>query len=287
MEKLNADLNGKLTLAIKMFTNKYSRGFFNQLISSQLDIDRLDYLSRDCFFTGVTEGNIGADRLIKMMDVVDNKLVIEEKGIYSIENFLTARRLMYWQVYLHKSSICAETMLIQIINRAKTLLSQGVNIYCVPTLLPFLSTKVDSLLFKSNPEYLSLFAELDDTDIWACIKNWAKTEDKILSTLSQQLLDRKLFKIILSKKPIEQSTIETVKYELASKSNFKPEFYQNLMVSGITTNSAYISGKKQILIKTKNNGLIDIADASDLPTIKALSKIVKKYYLCWAKNVTL
>ena len=287
MQKINMEMDGKLTLAIKMFNNKYHRGFFHQLISSQLDIDRLDYLSRDCFFTGVTEGNIGADRLIKMMDIVDNKLVIEEKGIYSIENFLTARRLMYWQVYLHKSSICAETMLINIIKRAKYLISIGQKVNAPASLYCFLSENVNKVRFQENPIYVDAFAKLDDLDIWTCIKEWSSHEDKLLATLSNLLLNRKLFKIILSNSPISQEVISETKATLESAPNYNKDFLPHLFIEGCTTNSAYISGKKQILIKTKNRGLIDIADASDLPTIKALSKIVKKYYLCWAKNVTL
>ncbi len=287
MEKLNKIFDNRLGLAIKMFTNKYSRGFFYQLISSQLDIDRLDYLSRDCFFTGVTEGNIGADRLIKMMDIIDNKLVIEQKGIYSIENFLTARRLMYWQVYLHKSSICAENMLIQIIKRARFLLENGQQIFVTKSLRPFIEKEVTQASFISNDLYINSFAQLDDNDIWACVKEWANENDRILASLSSDFLNRKLFKIVLSNQEIPTQTAANIKTQLLDKEYINNQNINYFMVEGTTTNAAYFSGKKNILIKTKEKGLIDIAEASDLPTIKALTKIVKKYYICWAKNVTL
>ncbi len=287
MEELNRQFKGALSLAIDMFTGRYARHFFHQLISSQLDVDRMDYLNRDSFFTGVREGFIGADRILKMLNVVDNQLVVEQKGIYSIENFLTARRLMYWQVYLHKTCICAETMLIQVIKRAKELIKAGHYVFSTPAFGIFLQENISLEQFKANRNILEAFTEMDDTDVWGCIKVWAKHPDKLLSGISKMLLDRKLYKIILSDEPIPSSYLEKIQIDLLSKENVHPDDLPYLMIQGHITNAAYLSEKQNINILTKDRGVLDIAEASDLPTIKALSNIVKKYYICWAKNVYL
>jgi uncharacterized protein len=287
MEALNKEFNGALTLAIKMFTGEYERYFFHQLISSQLDVDRMDYLNRDSFFTGVREGFIGADRILKMLDIFDNQLVVEQKGMYSIENFLTARRLMYWQVYLHKTSICAETMLQQIIRRARDLKRAGENVFATPSLELFLEKDVSIDHFQSDKKYLQAFTEMDDSDIWGCIKVWAKHPDKLLSGISTMLLNRQLFKIIIGDSEQSSTILEKIQIDLLSQDNVNKEDLSYLVVQGVITNAAYVSGKQNINILTKNNQVIDIAEASDLPTIKALSNIVKKYYICWAKNVYL
>jgi uncharacterized protein len=287
MQDLNRQFGGALQLAIQMFSNQYERKFFNQLISSQLDMDRLDYLNRDCFFTGVSEGSIGSERIIKMLDVVDNELVVEEKGIYSIENFLTARRLMYWQVYLHKTSICAETMLIQILRRAKDLVGLGHEVFVTPALGRFLNQNVNLDTFRRDPQCLLDFSQLDDYDVWACIKMWTQNPDAVLSTLSRMLLERKLFKIIFSDNRPNQEQVNLIKEELQLTTKAKPDELTYLVVEGKTSNAAYMAGKQKIMIKTKQGILKDIAEASDLPTIKALSKIVRKYYICWGKNVYL
>ncbi|MEA5140862.1 HD domain-containing protein [Arcicella rigui] len=287
MEELNKELGGALTLAIEMFTGKYERKFFTQLISSQLDVDRMDYLNRDSFFTGVREGFIGADRILKMLDIVDNQLVVEQKGIYSIENFLTARRLMYWQVYLHKTSICAETMLIQIIRRARELIRAGETVFATPAFKLFLENDVSLDDFMGDIKYLKAFAEMDDYDIWACVKIWAKHPDKLLSNISNMLLERKLYKIIIQDTPFESSFLEKIQIDLLAQSGVEKEDLSYLMIQGNTSNAAYLSGKQNINILTKDKRVLDIAEASDLPTIKALSNIVKKYYICWAKNVYL
>jgi uncharacterized protein len=287
MQDLNRQFGGALQLAIQMFSNQYERKFFNQLISSQLDMDRLDYLNRDCFFTGVSEGSIGSERIIKMLDVVDNELVVEEKGIYSIENFLTARRLMYWQVYLHKTSICAETMLIQILRRAKDLVGLGHKVFVTPALGRFLNQNVNLDTFRRDPQCLLDFSQLDDYDVWACIKMWTQNPDAVLSTLSRMLLERKLFKIIFSDNRPNQEQVNLIKEELQLTTKAKPDELTYLVVEGKTSNAAYMAGKQKIMIKTKQGILKDIAEASDLPTIKALTKIVRKYYICWGKNVYL
>lgn len=287
MNELNKQFDGKLTLAIKMFTGEYERAFFHQLISSQLDVDRMDYLNRDSFFTGVREGFIGADRILKMLDVVDNQLVVEQKGIYSVENFLTARRLMYWQVYLHKTSICAETMLAQIIRRARELIKAGKDVFATESFGLFLKNDVTLEEFLSDEAYLKAFTEMDDHDIWACVKIWTKHPDSLLSGISQKLLERKLYKIIISDKPFEEAFLEKIKNDFLSQEGINEENISYFMVQGGITNEAYLSEKQAINILTKNKLVIDIADASDLPTIKALSNVVKKYYICWAKNVYL
>jgi uncharacterized protein len=288
MEKLNQDFGGQLDLAIEMFNGTYHREFFHQLISSQLDMDRMDYLNRDCFFTGVAEGTIGVDRIIKMLNVVDNQLVVEEKGLLSVENFLNARRLMYWQVYLHKTSICTEAMLIQIIRRARELIkkSSEVDLFITPSFSLFLKENISLKAFQTNEKYLKAFTEIDDYDIWACIKTWQHHPDKILSTICRDLLNRNLYKIKLSNFPIEESIIESISESLKEKGISENEM-EYFLIEGDVSNKGYISGDETINILTKNKNVIDIADASDLPTIKALSNIVKKYYVCWGKNVSL
>jgi uncharacterized protein len=287
MKELNHQFNGKLTLAIKMFTGEYHRNFFNQLISSQLDVDRMDYLNRDSFFTGVREGFIGADRILKMLDVVDNQLVVEQKGIYSVENFLTARRLMYWQVYLHKTSISAEAMLTQIIRRARELLKGGIEVFTPDYLGIFLENEVTFEEFKVHKSYLEAFTKMDDNDIWVCIKIWTKHADYLLSSICQKLLDRKLYKIMISDQPFEESFLEKIQKDFLSQEGVNEENLSYFVVQGTITNEAYLSEKQAINILTKNKKIVDIAEASDLPTIKALSNIVKKYYICWAKDVYL
>ncbi|MDR0547765.1 MAG: HD domain-containing protein, partial [Dysgonamonadaceae bacterium] len=215
MQKMNDDLDGKLSLAIQIFQDKYPKRFLHQLVSGQLDVDRLDYLRRDSFFTGVTEGNIGSARIIKMLDVRDDRLVVEIKGIYSIENFLMARRLMYWQVYLHKTSIAAEKMLINILKRAQELQIAGTEVFASPALHYFLSQKIDDSGFENNPDALNHFVDLDDNDIWTALKVWAKHPDKVLSILSNSLLDRKLFKIEIESKPFEPSYLQGKQKQLA------------------------------------------------------------------------
>jgi len=288
MEALNKEFNGKLSLAIKMFKNTYARRFFHQLISSQLDMDRLDYLNRDCFFTGVHEGTIGAERIIKMLNVAHDELVIDEKGIYSVENFLTARRLMYWQVYLHKTTICAEKMTIQIIKRVRFLMEHKKNVFCPESLAYFLRQNHSLKAFASKNKGLEHFMNLDDHDIWYCIKEWTKDSDRVLSTLCNMLLSRKLFSIQLSSKPISKAELLKAQKAIAKTYGFTKAELNYFVLSGTVSNEAYINNKyKEINILTKNKKLVDLVSASDLPNIKALSKIVKKHYICYPKIVSL
>jgi uncharacterized protein len=283
MQKLNVAFEGRLEMAIQMFNGTYPRAFFHQLISSQLDMDRMDYLNRDCFFTGVAEGTIGVDRIIKMLNVFDNQLVVEEKGLLSVENFLNARRLMYWQVYLHKTSICAEVMLIQIIKRAKELHRNQSEIFATPAFKVFLMNDISMEDFIEDESVLETFANLDDTDIWGCIKVWASHPDAVLATLCRNVLDRKLFKIRFSNEPFSEDAIAEIKSEM-DLSNFNDSEKRYFLVQSVVSNKGYGADNEQINILKKGNVVVDISEASDLPTIKALSNIVKKYYVCWAKK---
>ncbi len=286
MSELNRQFDGKLSMAIRMFEGTYPRQFFHQLISSQLDMDRMDYLNRDCFYSGVAEGTIGADRLIKMLDVSDNELVVEEKGLLSIENFLNARRLMYWQVYLHKTSLCAESMLLQIIRRARELTLDGQSLFTTPCLSLFLDTNHTIADFSENRDLLQAFTRLDDHDVWASVKVWAAHADPVLSLLSRHLLDRKLFKIRFTPTPADEALKSAAAEDLAA-AGIPEEFRSYFMVEGQTKNIAYLIESEQIKAKLKNGNVVNISEISDIPLVQALSKIVHKYYICWAKNVSL
>jgi HD superfamily phosphohydrolase len=286
MENLNETFNGALDLTLKIFRNSYSRKFFHQLVSSQLDIDRLDYLKRDCFFTGVHEGNIGVERIIAMLRIHNDELVVEEKGILNIENFLNARRFMYWQVYLHKVSVSAERMLVNTIRRAQTLMHAGENLYASNALSSFLQHDYSLTDFQEGDNLLRLFGQLDDNDIWGAMKCWRNHPDEILAMLSEMLLTRNLFQIRLSQEPIDKSAIEKIREGIATEYKTLRAETSYLYSYGTVTNEAYTEGQ-QINILMKSGELLDIAHASDLPNIKAISKIVKKNYLCWPKNVSL
>ncbi len=287
MKKLNEHFNGRLTLAIDMFSGKYERPFFHQLISSQLDVDRLDYLSRDSFYTGVREGFIGSERLLSMLDLQDENLVMEEKGIYSIENFLMARRLMYWQVYLHKTAIAAETMLIQILRRAKTLIHEGKKLTCTSALMTFLKKDYTWEEFSSTDKLWLAFTDLDDHDVWAAIKEWKHATDPILSRLCGDFLARRLFTCKLGTQPIPKSKRTELAQEITQRLKINEEELSYFVVEGTTSNSAYVQGDNTIKIVDKQGQVVELAEASDLPTIQALSKIVKKYYFCCPKSVYL
>jgi HD superfamily phosphohydrolase len=287
MHRLNAVFDNQLALAIEMFSNQYARRFFYQLISSQLDMDRLDYLQRDSFFTGVVEGTVGADRIIRMLELRNDEIVVEEKAIYSIESFLNARRLMYWQVYLHKTTVATEQMLIHLIKRAKYLLQNGQE---VPTTLPlqfFLQFVPDSTNYLHDEilqeKILTQFIRLDDYDIWGSIKLWVNHPDKVLNLLSNMLLNRVLFKTKIENEKYEQAEINTLRQITKEKLGLNQEEVKYFVLYGSLTNAAYISGNQRINMLKKSGEIIDIAQAADLPNIKAMSKIVKKYFLCSPK----
>lgn len=285
MKDLNRQFGGRLSLAIQIFDGTYARPFFHQLVSSQLDMDRMDYLNRDSFYTGVAEGTIGADRIIKMLDLVEDQLAVEAKGILSIENFLNSRRIMYWQVYLHKTSICVESMLIQVLRRARFLARQGAgdSLFTSPAFRLFLENDVTLTAFHSDPRYLKAFTELDDYDVWACIKLWSQHPDRVLSAICQMLLDRRLYKIIHATEPFAAPLVNEIETQLRQQ-GVTDEELSYFMVEGQATNAAYLPSGDKINIKLKSGQVIDIADASDLPNIKALTHIVRRYYICWAKN---
>ncbi|GAB3776476.1 HD domain-containing protein [Spirosoma horti] len=286
MHELNRQFDGALSLAIRMFDGTYERTFFHQLISSQLDMDRMDYLNRDGYYTGVAEGAIGAERIIKMLDVVGDQLVVEAKGILSVENFLNARRLMYWQVYLHKTSICAESMLIQVLRRARFLMQQAgaEAVFASAAFRLFLQESVTATDFQTNRAYLNAFTRLDDFDVWACIKEWALHSDFVLSTLCQMLLDRKLFKIMLSTEPFVGALLNELENQLY-RAGLSGDELSYFLVEGQATNAAYLPSEDRISIKLKTGNVIDIADASDLSNIQVLTNIVRRYYVCWAKDL--
>jgi len=284
MKTLNKEFSGQLDTAIAMFKNTYKRKFFHQLISSQLDVDRLDYLNRDSFYTGVSEGNISVDRIISHLDVVEDEIVVEEKAIYSIENFLNARRLMYWQVYLHKTALSAERMLVHLMSRAKEVHSLD-NIS--PALKYFLENNFTLEEFQENPEIVHQFSKLDDSDIWHAIKIWEDNKDKVLKSLSKRILERNLFKIKLGNEPLKKADINSLKGKITQEFSLLNKEAAFFISHGEVTNSAYVLGGKSIKIITKKGELMDITQAADLPNIKAMSKIVKKYYLCLPKNVSL
>lgn len=284
IELLNEQFGGKLDLALIIFKNQYQRKFLNQLVSSQLDIDRLDYLQRDCFFTGVSEGTIGADRIIKMMAVKDGQLVIEEKGIYSIENFLSARRLMYWQVYLHKTTVSAEKMLINLIQRAKNLAQSGMKFHVTEEFEFFMKNQLSLDDFKRQPHLLENFLQLDDFDIWGAIKLWKRSEDYVLRNISQMFLTRNLYKINLVNEPFSESDLDILKSQTLKKLAIPEEDLDYFFSSGTVSNYGYVA-KDRINILTKSGEVVDVASAADLPNIKVMSKIVEKHYVCKAKKL--
>ncbi|MBX0289910.1 HD domain-containing protein [Hymenobacter sp. HSC-4F20] len=286
MRKLNARFDGALDLAIQIFEGTYSRPFFHQLVSSQLDMDRLDYLNRDSFYTGVQEGRPGADRLIKMLTVVDERLVLEEKAVYSIENFLVSRRLMYWQVYLHKTVTSAEQMVIRIMQRARDLVRKGVEVPASPNLHFFLSRSVTQQEFEQDDEILRRFTRLDDTDVWGAVKLWADHPDKVLNYLAQSLLDRHLFKITLQSEPFEEDFQLGIVELIAEHFQLPTEDAAQLMLTGRISNNAYdADGQDPIDVLTKRGRVVNVAEASDLPNIRAISQRVEKHYICYPKEI--
>lgn len=281
MQKLNLDFEGRLDTAIQIFKNEHPKTFLNQLVSSQLDMDRLDYLRRDSFFTGVSEGVIGVDRIIKMLSVVNGNLVVETKGIYSIEKFLVARRLMYWQVYLHKTVIGAESMLLQILKRAKKLAHQGVDLQCSYALRTFLYQDVSKNQLATESKYLNAFSQLDDYDILAAIKEWQSNTDLVLSLLSKSLVNRKLLKVKLQSEAVDPALKIESRAKAKEKLGCSDEELSYLVFDGTIDNRAYTIGKGEIQMLHKDGTVEDIATAADLFTISAMSKPVIKHYLCY------
>lgn len=288
MDQLNEDLNGQLNEAINVFNGKTnaSKQFLHEMVSSQLDLDRLDYLARDSFYTGVSEGVIGVERIIKMVNVADGRLTVEHKGIYSIEKFLISRRLMYWQVYLHKTVLAAEQLLVRILERAMYLAAQGEDLFATPSLQFFLYNRIKRSDFQRNSSVLANFADLDDHDIMASIKTWCNHSDQILSTLCQNLLKRNLFKTIITDDPIENDRIMQLKRQVAHLYNITEEEANYLVFNSTITNAAYEPEEGiNINILFKNGEVKDIAGASDQYNISALAQPVEKHFLCYPREL--
>lgn len=285
MQALNDQFGGKLSMALNIFTGNYPKKFLHQLISSQLDLDRMDYLNRDSFFTGVSEGVISFDRIIKMFNVFDGELVVEEKGIYSIENFLISRRLMYWQVYLHKTVISGEQLLVKILDRARELSLSGTTLFASPALQHFLQHQISEQDFFSVPDHLQAFSKLDDQDIFTSIKVWADHPDKILSKLCNMLTERNLYRIEISNEAPDAARIDLLKENTAAVLNIGVAETDYFVFTAVIMNRAYNAGNSNINVLLKNNTTIDIAKASDLSNLESLDKTVRKHILCYPRII--
>ena len=283
MEQINREMNGALNLTLKIFKDDYPKRFLHQLISSQLDMDRLAYLRRDSFFTGVNEGNIGSARIIKMLNVVDDQLVVESKGIYSIENYLTSRRLMYWQVYLHKTAVACEKVLVNTLLRAKRLASEGKDVFAPPCLKYFLTREVDGRMFRNSPDALLNYEQLDDNDIWSAMKVWAQSDDKILSLLASDMLNRNIFKVEVSSEPITEERIAELREQLAKTYGVSIEEAEYLMSVNTIQKDMYDVNEERISILYKDGMIKDISESSEILNVGLLSKKIRKYYLCYQR----
>ncbi len=286
MDKLNKQFNGQLATAISIFNNTYQKGFLHEMVSSQLDMDRLDYLNRDSFFTGVSEGVISSDRIIKMLNVKDDHIVIEEKGIYSIEKFLIARRLMYWQVYFHKTVIAAEMLLVKILTRARELALKGIKLFATPALDHFLQKTISREVFINEDHHIETFAALDDTDIIAAVKVWAQSNDKVLAKLCTDFINRKLYHVDITNEPADENAITALTEKAIKKYGITPHEAQYFVFKDIILNHAYKIGDGFIRILMKDGSIKDITAASDNSNLEALAKIVKKHVLCYSKDLT-
>lgn len=285
MEKLNREFGGRLEIALAIFQNSYPKKFLNQLVSGQVDLDRMDYLNRDSYFTGVSEGVIGFDRIIKMMEIIDGELVIEEKGIYSIEKFLIARRLMYWQVYLHKTVVAAEQLLTKILERAKELSLAGKVLFSTPSFAHFLVNAVTKSDFIANELHLAHFAKLDDHDVFTAIKAWTEADDFILSTLCQHLVSRNMYRVEISINPPPVKRIDQLAAWAQAKFGTDEDDISYWVFTDTIKNKTYQTGNGNIKILMKNGSLMDIATASDNLSLGALTKTVEKYILCYLKDI--
>jgi HD superfamily phosphohydrolase len=285
MNKLNKQFDGRLTMAVEIFNGTYPKNFLHQLVSSQLDMDRLDYLNRDSFFTGVSEGVVSSDRIIKMLNVVDDQIVVEEKGIYSIEKFLIARRLMYWQVYLHKTVISAEQLLGKILKRARELALTGHQLLCTPALNHFLVNSISSNMFINSDDNLDTFAGLDDTDIMAAVKIWAGSSDFVLSKLCRDMVHRNLYHVDITNEMPDEALVEELRRRAVAKYGISEHEASYFVFTDAVRNNAYKVGDGSILILMKDGTVKDITAASDNSNLEALAKTVKKYILCYDKKL--
>lgn len=284
MKFLNEEFNGKLSLAIEIFQGNYHRKFMLQLIASQLDMDRMDYLKRDSFYSGVAEGNINSERLIQMINVFDDQLVVEEKGVYSVEKFLVARRLMYWQCYLHKTGVVAEMILTKILKRAKELTQQGVDLWCSPALSFFLKNENSKEEFASKT--LKQFTQLDDSDVLGALKSWQHHDDIVLSTLSSSIVNRKLFHIRNVQKDELDIQLNLLRSEFQRQNNCEESLLDYFIFSGKLKNQAYNKDAEPIRVLKKNGEVINILEASDQLHLNSLSVLVTKYFICYPKTLS-
>ncbi|MDB2674944.1 HD domain-containing protein [Flavobacteriales bacterium] len=285
MEKLNLEFNGKLSLAISIFKNQYPKTFLHQLVSSQLDMDRLDYLNRDSFYSGVQEGIIGTERIINMLNVFEGNIVVESKGIYSVEKFLIARRLMYWQVYFHKTVVCAEQILIKVLQRAKELSRNNIDLFSSSSLKIFLNKKITTTDLTNNAAAFESFTKLDDYDIYSALKEWQYHPDKILSLLSKSIVNRTLFEVMLKDKPLNNSKLLNLRKNISEKYSLDEVEINYLFISGEITNSTYMLNDSEINILYKDKRVADLISSADKSTISALTKNVKKYFYCLPKDL--
>ncbi|MDA8771839.1 HD domain-containing protein [Flavobacteriales bacterium] len=283
MSRLNDEMNGALDTAIAIFNDHHPKRFLHQLVASQLDMDRMDYLARDSFYSGVAEGKIGSERIIKMLAVKDDRLVVEEKGIYSIEKFLMARRLMYWQVYLHRTVLCAEFMLMRVLKRAKALALSGVDVFTTPALSIFINESLDRAKFIADPEILNRFCELDDSDITCALKVWQHHDDPILSELSKRIVHRNLFQIELRSQPFSNDEVETTIQNVATGLGLSREDATQFVINDTIHNSLY--SEEGISIQFKNGTVQDFAEASDQLNREILTRTVSKSFLCYPKEL--
>jgi hypothetical protein len=289
MRKLNGEYSGKLNLAIQIFQGSYKRKFLHELISGQMDMDRLDYLRRDCFFTGVIEGSVGSERIISMLNVVDDTLVADEKGIYSLEKFLIARRLMYWQVYMHKTVISSESLLVNILKRAKELASEGIDLYATPALRFFLYNKIGKADLESSIQFTpgliaSNFTRLDDSDILVSAKYWMDSSDKVLSDLSRRLMRRDLFAIELQDSPFQGKRVDELRKRAGKLMMVEKEFEDYYVLTDSISNVAYTPDTTEVKILLKDGNTADISTVSDMFDHRFLSERITKYFLCYPKE---
>jgi uncharacterized protein len=284
IHELNREFDNRLDMAIHILTNTHPKHFLHQLVSSQLDMDRLDYLSRDSFFTGVAEGTISAHRIIKMLAVSNDELVVESKGIYSIENFIISRRLMYWQVYFHKTVMSAEYMLINILKRAKQLAERETELFSTPSLAAFLKKDVTHEDFKKGDGWIREFMMLDDFDVFSSIKVWMENDDIILSCLCKKLMNRQLYKVLVQNDPFTPGFIASIRKNIKEIHELNDEDIHYFLVEDIVTNSAYSLNDDKIKIMFKDHSLLDVTEASDQLNISVLSSAVSKYVVCYPKN---
>lgn len=285
MQRLNQEFDGRLEMALDIFENRYHKHFLHQLVSSQFDMDRLDYLKRDSFFTGVSEGTINYERLLNMLQISDDKPVIEIKGIYSVEKFITARRLMYWQVYLHKTVLVAEYMAIHLLQRAKNLAMNGAKLFATPALRYFLEHAIKEADFLNDTMVLEKFAQLDDFDIYTSMKGWIDYPDKVLSNLSKAIINRHLFRIELQNDPFDEAKIDRIRTTVQKQHHLSPEELPYFVFHESTSNYTYKPGIDKINILFKDGSVKDITEVSDQLNINMLSKPTTKYFLCYPKDV--